>query len=180
MSLPTKFVLGILIDNLLKRKSVIKLSPRVTTSWARGLNIPRGGKTVIYTGHMYQLIPSISALAGKMAYFENSWITKFFGLGWFVNKFINIAWFMARTDSKVTERYNNILRNIARLLQAVNSFQPDERDQLLGLLERFLLTALSDVRVVEECCRRCGTEHDGACVVNKAHSALVGRPIEHP
>jgi len=120
MSLPTKYVLGILVDNLLKRKSVLKLSSRTTNKWARGLNIPRGGRTVIYTGHMYQLIPSISALAAKMAYFENSWITKFFGLGWFVNKFVNLAWFMARTDSAETEQYNNILRNIAQLLRAAN------------------------------------------------------------
>ncbi|HDD61345.1 MAG TPA: (Fe-S)-binding protein, partial [Chloroflexi bacterium] len=79
MSLPTKHVLGILVDNLLKRKSVLKLSSRTTTRWARGLKIPRGGKTILYTGHMYQLIPAISALAAKMAFFENSWITNFFG-----------------------------------------------------------------------------------------------------
>jgi len=118
MPLPTKHVLGILVDNLLKRKSVLKLSSRTTTIWAQGLNIPRGGKTVLYTGHMYQLIPAISALASKMAFFENSWITKFFGLGRFVNKFINLAWFMAQTDSHETKQYNDILRNIARLLQA--------------------------------------------------------------
>jgi len=118
MALPTQHVLGILVDNLLKRKSVLKLSSNTTTRWAKGLNIPRGGKTVLYTGHMYQLIPSISALAAKMAFFENSWITKFFGLGRYTNKFINLAWFMARTDSRETEEYNNILRNIAKLLQA--------------------------------------------------------------
>jgi len=117
MPLPTQYVLGILVDNLLKRKSVLKLSSRTTTRWANGLNIPRGGKRVLYTGHMYQLIPSISALAAKMAFFENSWIAKFFGLGRFVNKFINLAWFMARTDSGETKEYNDQLRNIARLLQ---------------------------------------------------------------
>ncbi len=118
MPLPTQYVLGILVDNLLKRKSVLKLSPRTTTRWAQGLNIPREGETVLYTGHMYQLIPAISALADKMAFFENSWITKFFGLGRFVNKFINLAWFMARTDSDQVKQYNDILRKIARLLQA--------------------------------------------------------------
>jgi len=117
MALPTEHVLGILVDNLLKRGSVLKLSPRTTMKWAQGLDIPRGGKTVIYTGHMYQLIPAISALAAKMAFFENSWITKFFGLGRFANRFVNLAWFMARTNPRETEHYNNILRNIARLLQ---------------------------------------------------------------
>ena len=117
MSLPTEHVLGILVDNLLKRKSVLKLSSRTATRWAQGMNIPRGGNTVLYTGHMYQLIPAISALAAKMAVFENSWLTNYFGLGRFANKFINLAWFMARTDPKETKQYNNMLRNIARLLQ---------------------------------------------------------------
>ena len=117
MPLPTQYVLGILVDNLLKRNSVLKLSSQTATRWAEGLNIPRGGERVLYTGHMYQLIPAISALASKMAFFENSWITNFFGLGRFVNKFINLAWFMARTDPRETKHYNDILRKIAQLLQ---------------------------------------------------------------
>lgn len=118
MALPTEHVLGILVDNLLRRGSVLRLSPRTVVEWTRGLNIPKGGETVIYTGHMYQLIPAISALAAKMSSFEDSWITRFFGLGRFANRYVNLAWFMARTDSRETERYNEILRNMARLLQA--------------------------------------------------------------
>jgi Fe-S oxidoreductase len=117
MSLPTKHVLGILVTNLRKRKSVIKLTPRVTTKWSQGLDIPRGGNTILYTGHMYQLIPSISALAVRMASFENSWITKFFGLGRFANRFANLARFMARPDPQEVQHYNGILRNIALLLR---------------------------------------------------------------
>jgi DNA-binding MarR family transcriptional regulator len=71
--------------------------------------------------------------------------------------------------------------HMTRLQHAVQAFQPEERDKLLELLERFLQAALSDdVQLIEECCRRCGSEHDGGCVVNEAHIALVGRPIEHP
>ena len=68
--------------------------------------------------------------------------------------------------------------HIARLRQALSVFQPAERITLLSMLERFLMTALCDIKTVDECCRRCGTEHDGACVVNEAHIALLGRPIE--
>lgn len=118
MPLPTKHVLGILVDNLLKRKSVLRLSRRKATAWAAGLNITRGGETILYTGHMYQLIPAISALAAQMAMFENSPITRLFGLGRFFNKFVNLAWFMARTDPSQTRRYNEILRAIVRLLRA--------------------------------------------------------------
>jgi heterodisulfide reductase subunit A len=49
------------VGNLRRRGSVFPISSAATTKWARGLGIPQGGKTVIYTGHMYQLVPYISA-----------------------------------------------------------------------------------------------------------------------
>ena len=67
MALPIGNVLGILSDNLRKRKSVLPLKASTATAWADGLDIPYGGDTVIYTGYMYQLIPSISSLAKRMA-----------------------------------------------------------------------------------------------------------------
>jgi len=63
MPLPTGTVLGILSDNLRKRGSVLPLSKTAVSGWADGLNIPRGGKTILYTGHMYQLMPYIKLMA---------------------------------------------------------------------------------------------------------------------
>jgi Fe-S oxidoreductase len=118
MPLPIGPVLGILSDNLRKRGSVLPLSKSGATSWAEGLNIPRGGETVLYTGLMYQLIPSIDALASQMALFEDSTITQFFRLGRFVNQFINLSFFMALTASKEMKQENNqVLRNIAGMLK---------------------------------------------------------------
>jgi len=118
MPLPIGPVLGILSDNLKKRGSVLPLSRSRATGWAKGLNIPRGGKTVLYTGLMYQLIPSIDALASQMAVFENSTITQFFGLGRFVNQFINLSFFMGLTTSKEMKQENDhVLRNIAGMLK---------------------------------------------------------------
>jgi Fe-S oxidoreductase len=118
MPLPIGPVLGILSDNLRKRGSVLPLSKSGATSWAKGLNIPHGGKTVLYTGLMYQLIPSIDALANQMARFEDSTITQFFGLGRFVNQFINLSSIMALTASKEMKQENNqVLRNIAGMLK---------------------------------------------------------------
>jgi Fe-S oxidoreductase len=118
MPLPIGPVLGILSDNLRKRGSVLPLTKSGATGWAKGLNIPRGGKTVLYTGLMYQLIPSIDALASQMARFENSTITQYFGLGRFVNQFINLSYFMSLTASKEMKQENDlVLRNIAGLLR---------------------------------------------------------------
>jgi len=79
MPLPIGPVLGILADNLKKRGSVLPLSKHAASGWTKSLNIPRGGETILFTGLMYQLIPSIDAMASQMAMFENSFITNFFG-----------------------------------------------------------------------------------------------------
>jgi Fe-S oxidoreductase len=118
MPLPIGPVLGILSDNLRIRGSVLPLSKSAATGWAKGLNIPSGGKTVLYTGLMYQLIPSIEALASQMAVFENSPITRYFGLGRFANKFINLSFFMGLTASKEMKLENDqVIRNIAQMLR---------------------------------------------------------------
>ncbi len=118
MPLPIPSILGILSDNLKKRGSVLPLSKKAATGWAKGLNIPRGGKTILYTGHMYQLIPAIDAMSSQMAMFENSFITRFFGIGRFFNKFINLSFFMSLTASGEKKReFNGVLRQIATLLQ---------------------------------------------------------------
>lgn len=116
MSLPIGNVLGILSDNLRKRKSVLPLKASTATAWADGLDIPYGGNTVIYTGYMYQLIPSISSLAKRMAGYEDSWMTKFFGVGRFFNKIVSLSKFMTHVDSEQQDAYNNVVRNIAKLL----------------------------------------------------------------
>jgi len=118
MPIPIGPVLGILSDNLRQRGSVLPISRRDSTNWARGLNLPRGGSTIIYTGLMYQLIPSIDALAGLMARFENSSITRFFGLGRFANRFIDLSFFMTLTASRSMKAENDqALRQIAGLLK---------------------------------------------------------------
>ncbi|MCK5676116.1 MAG: (Fe-S)-binding protein [Verrucomicrobia bacterium] len=118
MPLPTKDILGILADNLNQRKSVLPMSAAKTTRWAKGLDLPKGGKTILYTGHMYQLIPVIDAMATQMSKLEDSPITKMFGLGRSVNKLVNMTFFMGLLASKADQQdYDRMLRNIAGLLK---------------------------------------------------------------
>jgi hypothetical protein len=60
MSLPIEPVVGLLADNLRKRRSVMPLTSRPATRWAAGLDLPMGGETVLYTGLVYQIIPGYS------------------------------------------------------------------------------------------------------------------------
>jgi Fe-S oxidoreductase len=116
MALPTGAIIGILVDNLRSRGSVIPLSKRKMTGWSEGLELPRGGETVLYTGLMYQLMPSIVALAGLMGRFENSWLRHLMGLGRVANKVVNLSFFIARGRPELRRAYDERLRTIAELL----------------------------------------------------------------
>ncbi len=118
MPIPIAPILGIFADNARKRGSVLPLSKKTATGWADGLDLPRGGKTVIYTGHMYQMIPAIDAISSQIAMMENSFLTKFFGIGRLINKFISMSFFMGITASKEKlQQSNQILRDIVGLLR---------------------------------------------------------------
>ena len=118
MPLPIASILGIFSDNLRKRGSVLPLSKRTATGWAHGLNLPRGGETVIYTGHMYQMVPAIDAMSAQMALLENSFLTRFFSIGRLLNKFVNLSYFMGLAASSEKMRHSNqVLRDIVELLR---------------------------------------------------------------
>ncbi len=118
MPLPIAPILGIFADNSRKRGSVLPLSKRTATGWARGLNLPRGGDTVLYTGHTYQMVAAIDAMTTQLALLENSFLTRFFGIGRLVNKFMNLSFFMGLTASPKKMRHSDqVLRNIVGLLR---------------------------------------------------------------
>ncbi len=119
MSLPTGDVIGILSDNLRLRGSVVPISRRASTRWARGLGLPRGGPTVIYTGQMYQLMPYLSSLAAAQRRVGDSWLARFSHLGRQVNRVVNVSRFLAlppRAEERA--RYERILVDIVMTLRA--------------------------------------------------------------
>ena len=116
MPVPIGSTLGIFADNTLKRRSVLPLAAGRATKWAEGLKLPVGGETILYTGQMYQLVPSINSMSRQLAKFENSWLTGYFGLGRMANKLVNLSGLMARDNPEDQKIYNQPLRNIARLL----------------------------------------------------------------
>ncbi len=117
MPVPIASTLGILSDNLRKRKSALPLSRRAVSAWTRGLNIPRGGETVLYTGQMWQMVPAINAMAHQLARFEHSRSGWLFGFARSMNRWVNLTPFLARTRARDRKAFNDRLRNIARLLR---------------------------------------------------------------
>jgi Fe-S oxidoreductase len=118
MPLPIEPLLGFLSDNLRKRRSVMPMSSRKATQWAAGMNIPMGGDTVLYTGLMYQIIPSLTSAEKTTTLIENHGMGRLLSFGWMMNRFINLSRLMPPADREEQNRYNDYLRNIVRLLRA--------------------------------------------------------------
>jgi Fe-S oxidoreductase len=117
MPLPTREVLGILVDNLRTRRNVFPLSRRKATRWSRGLDLPVGGEVVLYTGLMYQLVPYIEALVARMERLEDSRLTRWFGLGRRINRTTNLARYLAFASRARRRAADASLRDVARLLR---------------------------------------------------------------
>lgn len=117
MPLPTGDVIGILADNLRLRGSVLPISKRNVTRWSRGLDLPRGGKTVLYTGMMYQLIPYIEGLVRAEERLADSPLARMTSLGRKVNRLVNISAFMARPSAKLKAVYDQVPVSVALLLK---------------------------------------------------------------
>ena len=117
MPLPIDDVIGLMVDNLKKRKTVFPIPHRRATEWAKGLNIPEGGKTVIYTGSMYQLLPYMIAAVKNMSLVEDSFLGKFVFMGRFFNKMFNVSAFVSMPKKADVKRYRQIVYDIAKLLK---------------------------------------------------------------
>jgi hypothetical protein len=118
MPVPIASTLGILGDNLRKRKSALPLGRRAATAWTRGLDLPHGGETVLYTGQMWQMVPAINAMSRQLGKYEHSRNAWLFGVARSMNRLVNLTPLLAHTNPKERRAYNERLRNIARLLRA--------------------------------------------------------------
>ncbi len=117
MPIPISSTLGMLGDNLRRRRSALPLG-RGATAWTRGLGLPRGGETVLYTGQMWQMVPAINAMSRQLAKYEHRGGTRLFAFARRMNRLVNLTPFLARPSRAERAAFDERLRNIARLLQA--------------------------------------------------------------
>jgi Fe-S oxidoreductase len=117
MPLPTGDIVGLMVDNLERRSSVFPMSTRKATKWAKGLGIPDGGETVLYTGAMYQLLPSIMVMVRLLERVEDTPLARFVFLGRWANKLVNLTSIVAWPSRADVKLYAQVLRRIAQLLQ---------------------------------------------------------------
>ena len=118
MPVPIRSTLGMLADNLRQRRSALPLRRRAATGWARGLHIPRGGETVLYTGQMWQMVPAINAMSHQLARYEHRGGERLFAIARKMNRWVSLTPFLARTRRSDREACDLRLRHIAELLRA--------------------------------------------------------------
>ena len=85
--------------------------------WTRGLDLPRGGETVLYTGLMYQLVPSIEALVDMEQRVAGTPLARLTGLGRRVNRFVNVSAPVVIASGRKRAVYDRVLRDVAVLLR---------------------------------------------------------------
>jgi Fe-S oxidoreductase len=117
MPLPTGPIVGILADNLRRRRSVLPIPARAATAWARGLNLPTGGPTVLYTGQMYQLIPYIERLVAWEIRLGDSPLARLAGLGRQINRLVNVTAVLAHPSRAERAEYAQVPVNVVNLLR---------------------------------------------------------------
>ena len=118
MPIPIEHTLGMLGDNLDRRKNVLTVHRRRSVAWTKGLGLSRGGATILYTGQMYQLVPAVNAMSTRLGKMENGPMARYFGFARRLNRVVNLGGLMARGKRSEVREATESLRNIARLLVA--------------------------------------------------------------
>ena len=118
MPLPVKDVIEIIITNTRKSGSPIPIPPRIITGWAQGMDIPRGGETVIYTGLLYQMVPFLNASIEELESLENSRLgEKLIKIGSLASRIFDVSKIASRVSEEDIEKQYRIIRSIALLLR---------------------------------------------------------------
>ena len=117
MPLPTGDTIGILADNLARRRSVLPIPVASAIRWTRGLDLPRGGERVLCTGLLYQLIPYVEGLVAAQEKMAKSPLAGLTAFGRRVNRLVNVSAFMAHPKRAQQEFYDLIPRRVALLLR---------------------------------------------------------------
>ncbi len=130
------WIVNYIKDNVLKTGNPLGISAKDLTSWSKGLNIPRKGEIVLYTGCEYQLLPYIVGFIGKL---EKIWGIVLTGPK-LKRITLSIADLLIRASARDRDYYNNLLALYANLLRKIGvDFSYLYEDELYagGLLYEF-------------------------------------------
>ncbi len=108
-------IIEIIRFNILNRGIPIHASKWTLFGWTDGIDVPREGEWLLFTGFMYQLTPYIEVLVDKLSRIKNGFLLT---LGSMVNKVFDISRFISTPPRERIMEVHDVLRNIYRLLVA--------------------------------------------------------------
>ena len=116
-------VLSTLKDNIQRTGDPLGLKGVYWTGWAKGLNLQKGGETILLTARMYQMLPYIMQITGLVASAKPFLSRR--GLGEIVNMGNRIMGdkiirFKALGSRELKLKSNNVLKGIVSALGAIN------------------------------------------------------------
>ncbi len=129
-------IIEVIADNIRKTRNPLGLSNSAINTWWKDLGIKREGTTMLFTGLMYQLIPYIQNMTKRLESYETSWLKDKVGMVRILPKFLFRLFFGKPISREVKERFDNIVKNIARLLMkaGVDFCYKPEVDNYSGIL----------------------------------------------
>ncbi|MGC8947931.1 MAG: (Fe-S)-binding protein [Thermoprotei archaeon] len=117
MPLPVKDVLKMIADNTKKYGMPFPIPKEVIYKWTEGLDLPKGGDTVLFTGLLYQMIPYINTSIKYLESVEESkYLSVLMRAGGIVNVMSKLL--LRVSEEELKEQYE-VLRGIARLLKKI-------------------------------------------------------------
>ncbi|MCE4625985.1 MAG: (Fe-S)-binding protein [Desulfurococcales archaeon] len=113
-------VLALLRDNIRKTGLPVPVGKEVLWEWSKGLDLPREGEVLLYTGALYQLLPYISVFARQLARMEKSGAGRlaFKAFGKLGGRLGGLAGLVLKPSKVDIEYSHSILRSVVELLKA--------------------------------------------------------------
>lgn len=120
MPLPIKDVLDMIVNNTLKKGAPISLPDKAANGWARELDIPKGGETILYTSILYQMVPYAITSTKLLEELESGAVGGvLLKLGRMVSSVFDVSKLASKVSEEEVSAQHEVLKSIARLLRGV-------------------------------------------------------------
>lgn len=113
-----KAIIETIAGNLRSTRNPFGIPKSLVNRWWTKADLPRQGESLLFTGLMYQFIPYIEKSTDYLARFEDGTLASYVGLARYMPSYLSGLGLAMLTKRREKTRYNQILRDIARILQA--------------------------------------------------------------
>ncbi|BEP17224.1 (Fe-S)-binding protein [Pyrofollis japonicus] len=137
MVLDARDVISMIKSNMEEKGLPLPIDKSVIYEWSKGLDLPKSGDYLLYTGGLYQLLPYIESLVNQLEKVEKS---KAGGLALRfakkVMKIVDVSKLVSKPDKEVKEYADKVLKSITILLKeaGISFYYDPELDGYSGAL----------------------------------------------